>query len=220
MQRSIIISLLLFTSASSGFVHCRRGFIPASTSATTTSNSSLLNQCSTDESPQEITEDRCIHVSAETRLPVDAHEAYSAFEDLARQPDWSPWLSSVEYTSDQETLWKMKYLGFSFSWKSITTIEERPSRISWESTHGLKNFGSVEFRDSDSEEDTLMILRMTFVTPRILKHLVGQRSKSIVETKMLKTTLENFRKDMDFLVSQNSKGSNIHHHTIPDPGVE
>ena len=40
---------------------------------------------------------RAVDVSSEIFLPFSAELAYDSFSDLTRQPEWSPWLHSVEY---------------------------------------------------------------------------------------------------------------------------
>jgi uncharacterized membrane protein len=137
-----------------------------------------------------------IPVSAEIEIPLAAEIAFDAFADLPRQATWADWLKSVEYISpdNPETMWKMSYLGLSYSWKAISTRQERPFVIEWESTSGLKNFGRVDFTKLDSDR-THMKLTLTFLAPRLLVKMLGQQGAiaRLVEKRMLQTMLHNFR---------------------------
>jgi len=111
-----------------------------------------------------------IAVSASIILPFQADIAFSAFADLPRQPTWSNWLHSVEYTDEidddnkeevqeidgialRETKWVMQWKkAFRFSWKSRVTNIMRPSLIEWESTSGLRNMGKIEFTEQEVTE--------------------------------------------------------------------
>jgi len=136
-----------------------------------------------------------IVVSSDIELPVPANIAYDAFANLPRQPTWSPWLQSVEYINDKqdETKWKMKYLGLSVSWNAISTRQERPNIIEWKSTSGLQNFGRVHFKSIDDK--TYMTMTMTFVAPKFIVKVCGRGSRlsKMVENRMIKKTLANFR---------------------------
>ena len=75
-------------------------------------------------------------------LPFSAEIAFDTFSDLTRQPEWSPWLSAVEYLKKKEvhdlpeTKWYLRGPGLRFSWKAVSTINDRPNKIGWESTSG------------------------------------------------------------------------------------
>ena len=140
-----------------------------------------------------------IVVSSELEVDIPIDVAFDAFADLPRQPSWSPWLRSVEYSGppgneQSETLWKMRYMGFSMSWNSKTVQMKRPNVIAWESTRGLKNFGLIEFQ-ATSEHSTHVKLTMTFLPPRFLNNNVMgfRRMTRVIEDRMLQTTLKNFR---------------------------
>lgn len=142
-------------------------------------------------------ENNRVVVSTDIELPFPAHVAYDAFADLPRQPTWSPWLKSVEYLAGserKETKWEMKYLGVAVSWNAVSTRLERPYRIEWESTSGLKNFGKVHFEPLDDKR-TRMKMTMTFILPKFLTVVFGKGAKlrRIIEKRMIQTTLANFR---------------------------
>ena len=144
-----------------------------------------------------------IIVSSEMDIDVPIEMAYDAFRDLPRQPSWSPWLRSVEYLDGDanKSLWKMKYLGLTISWKAKNTNLQRPNLIEWESVSGLKNYGRVEF-EKLTPQFTRMRFVMTFEPPRVVGSLVGKSKKirNIVEEKMLQKTLQNFR---NIIVAEN-----------------
>lgn len=153
-------------------------------------------------------EGKRIDITSSIELPFPAEAAYDAFSDLRRQPSWSPWLRSVEYINDDGTvadekttessLWTLKMSGFKFSWTAIETKNERPNTIQWESTSGLKNFGTVRFEpmgDPSSPTRTLMTMNLSFVTPMVIAALFRRSKKvqSIVEEKMIRTSMASFR---------------------------
>jgi len=139
---------------------------------------------------------RNIEVAQSIHLPFPREVAYDAFSDLSRQPTWSTWLRSVELVPDQpgHTKWTMKFMGLSYSWISVSDCAQRPSVIKWESISGLKNYGVVRFRERDNDQ-TEMTMQMTFVAPRAVSALFrrSKRIASVVEEKMIRTTMVNFR---------------------------
>ena len=147
----------------------------------------------------DVDDKRKIEVTSEVKLPFSRDVAYDAYSDLTRQPSWSSWLYSVEYTdeSKETSKWTMRFMGIKYSWTAIALRNERPSVIRWKSTSGLKNFGIVKFlpQPDDSQYPTLMTMRMTFVAPRAAA-AVFRRSKKManfVKEKMIKDSMLNFR---------------------------
>ena len=232
-----LIALLLSASCIHGFANhnlipCIHGFanhnlIPSShrynspLGSTAAEEDSLVSSGS---SKREIT------ASAKVILPFAATTAFDAFADLPRQPSWSPWLHDVRYIdgADAEddgsdagvvipikdgiplrnTKWTMGYKAFKFSWHAVSTNLERPSIIEWQSTSGLRNYGSVRFDERVLDEErveTEMVLAMRFRAPRVIAALFRRSStiKGVMET-MLRGTLEGFRdvvmkEDLDLL---------------------
>ena len=98
----------------------------------------------------------------------------------------------------------MGYRGFQFSWNAVSTRLERPYLIEWQSTSGLRNYGSVRFTegataaangaDEDEPQQTEMVLSMKFIAPRVIAALFRRSSKiqDVMET-MLTGTLLGFR---------------------------
>ena len=151
---------------------------------------------------------RGLEVASEIHLPFPMELAYDTFADVTRQPEWSPWLHSVEWIeeeSDNEhtiqsksSKWTLQVLGVRYSWISIATTEDRPQVIEWESTSGLKNFGRVHIQPRvgpHGEEQSFLSMSMTFVPPRLVA-AVFRNTKALsrfMEQKMLKSSLEMFR---------------------------
>lgn len=149
---------------------------------------------------------KTIVVESALVVPFSATTAFDAFSDLTRQVDYSPWLHSVTYLNPPrsgddtrgidlgETKWTMAYMGVRFSWNSIVSKLERPHLLEWHSASGMKNFGSVQFTSLDKDR-TEVVMRMTFVTPRLVAALFRRSSAiaHVVEKKIIRTTLVNFR---------------------------
>jgi uncharacterized membrane protein len=141
-----------------------------------------------------------IQVSAAIELPFPKNVAYDAFSDLSRQSSYSPWLKSVEYIEGErnsvgsKTRWRLAYLGLRFTWNSISTLQDpKNGIIEWESITGLQNHGRVTFQEL-SEDRTYMNMTMSFTVPRIAARLLGpHKLASIVEKRILETTVRNFR---------------------------
>lgn len=149
---------------------------------------------------------RTIAVESALVVPFSATTAFDAFCDLSKQVDYSPWLSSVTYLNPPEpgmdtkgkdmgeTRWTMKYMGVKFSWNSVVSNLDRPRALEWESTSGMKNYGSVNFIPLDKDR-TEVTMRMTFVAPRLVAALFRRSSvmANVVQSKIIRTTLVNFR---------------------------
>lgn len=149
---------------------------------------------------------RTIVVEGSLLLPFSQTTAFDSFSDLARQVDYSPWLQSVVYLNPPsdgtdtrgkdlgETKWTMAYMGVRFNWNSVLSRLERPHTLEWQSTSGMRNYGSVNFIPID-ENNTEVTMRMAFVTPRLVAALFNRSSKiaNVVENRIIRTTLLNFR---------------------------
>ena len=137
-------------------------------------------------------------------LPFPSSIAFDTFCDLPRQPEWSPWLSAVEYIDSNNNLqsegvgrrtkWYLRGPGIRLSWNALSTCLERPCKIGWKSTSGVRNEGYVTFM-GENDHECKMSLEMRFVSPRIVQRLFSSRTgkiKRFVENKMLSGTLTRF----------------------------
>jgi uncharacterized membrane protein len=144
--------------------------------------------------------DTGVSASATIELPFSSNIAFDAFKDPIRQPSWSSWLKSVEYIDEianpDITKWTIGLLGLKFSWTAKHTLRDRENGIiEWQSATGLQNRGRVTFIPIHNNLTTMKI-SMTFVTPRVVSKLLGNKKKALqrlVEERMLGQTLEKFR---------------------------
>ena len=149
-----------------------------------------------------ISEKRKIEITSQVDLPFSPEVAYDVYSDLTRQSSWSNWLHSVEYFGDdrEKSKWTMKFMGVKYSWTAIATKNLRPHTIEWESTSGLRNFGTVHFEQQQSNDgistpNTKMKMQMTFVAPRIVSGLFrrSNRLANFVRDKMITASMLEFR---------------------------
>lgn len=153
-----------------------------------------------------VSKKQLIEVTSQVELPFSAEIAYDAYSNLPRQPSWSSWLDSVVFLNDDArkdgrlaSKWTMKFLGIRYSWEAVALKNERPRVMQWQSTTGLRNFGTVEFHPQttnyDDEDKTLMTLKMTFVAPRAVSAVFRKsgRIASYVERNLISKSLLDFR---------------------------
>jgi uncharacterized membrane protein len=143
----------------------------------------------------EISAKRKVSIESEVYLPFSAEIAYDAFSDLRRQPTWSPWLHKVEYLDNATSNWILRFMGFRYSWISISTVNERPHTIQWESVSGIKNFGIVQFEKLEGSNKTRMTMKMTLIAPRPVALLFRRSNQlsSFIEKRMINSSLTSFR---------------------------
>jgi pimeloyl-ACP methyl ester carboxylesterase/O-succinylbenzoate synthase/uncharacterized membrane protein len=136
-------------------------------------------------------------------LPFAASVAHARFTDLPQQPRWSPWLSSVAYSSQSasqsamaQTEWKLHIRSIPLTWRAVSTVSYDPwPSIAWESVAGLQNKGRVDFVSSATNQDACtMKVRLTARPPRVLRPLFRSFAlEAFVRDKVLKWSLEMFR---------------------------
>lgn len=170
------------------------GELPSAKKTNRPSSSSVSSRCS-----------ELIEVSTEIDLPFPKSVAFDAFADLSRQSTFSPWLKSVEYLDGANqnsvgttTRWTLSYMGLRFSWNAVSTRQDREHGvIEWESVTGMKNNGRVEFHEV-GDDRTHMKMTMRFRKPVFANRMLGESGKiaSMVENRILKSTLLNFRQDV------------------------
>jgi o-succinylbenzoate synthase len=138
---------------------------------------------------------REISVVVTLPLPFSAETASSRFTDLPSMSRWSPWISSVQYLGT-ETEWTVDVRGIPLKWRATSQILDDPyPGIQWQSVSGVSNRGIVEFAPESSSSCTMNV-RMTIVTPRLLRPLFQGTSLFVEEflrDKLLKWSLEMFR---------------------------
>jgi uncharacterized membrane protein len=144
-------------------------------------------------------------ITAAIELPFDIETAFDSYANLTQQSSWTPWVKAVEYldsNGDQfhtktdsllfrESLWTIKYWGFSMSWKARNTPStRRPHVIEWRSTSGLKNSGRVDFRALGPNR-TYMSLTVSCHTPTVLAR--STTLAHLVKRQMIQPSLKAFR---------------------------
>lgn len=211
--QALFCSSLAFSSDARPIIHLWGSHQRTSTQRVGCLSSSPAPQAETEENltKEESSRDsrlskRTIFVESTLSLPFSQTTAFDAFSDLTRQVEYSPWLKSVDYLNPPEdgvdtigkdlgeTKWCMAYCGIRFSWNSIVSRLDRPHTLEWESTSGMKNYGSVNFVPID-DKNTTVTMRMSFVTPRLVAALFNRSNKivHVVENRIIRTTLINFR---------------------------
>jgi uncharacterized membrane protein len=168
-------------------------------------------------SPKDIQEavirpSRAISISKSILVPFSIETAYDAFSDFPRQAEFSPWIRQVRIVNEDandiipndpsklvRTQWSMGFRGLSIHWNAICTTMLRPYCIEWESTSGMKNYGTVTFQEEKegikTRSKTRVTLTMTFVAPTLVARLFRKSSalQEFVQNRMVGTTLRNFR---------------------------
>lgn len=176
-----------------------------------------------------------IEVETEIALPFSSAVAFDAFSDLRRQPSFSHWLDSVEYIDGwtqnevgSHSKWTISVSGFRFSWKSVSKQLDRDNGvIEWGSLTGLKNEGTLGVFTYNMESDkrkqtgkvkfssngmeTHMRLSMCIFVPNFAARIMGGgKVAKMIENRMLKPTLESFRRH----VIQESKANSVANTTM------
>jgi uncharacterized membrane protein len=113
--------------------------------------------------------------SVQTEVPLKI--CWQLWQDRTRIPNWMPWIASVSYDEKDKTKtkWTLETEQFgqklSFSWtaKDLEPIEYE--RIAWKSEDGLRNRGSVTFKQQGQGEKTTTKIEMAieYEVPSILK---------------------------------------------------
>jgi o-succinylbenzoate synthase len=169
---------------------CTIGIMPDSATETSAYEASTAQSSNGNE----------ISVAVSFPLPFSAETACSRFTDLPSMSRWSPWISSVRYLGT-ETEWTINIRGIPLTWRAASQVVTDPfPGIQWQSVSGLNNRGIVEFVADESTSDAsitcTMNVRMTIVTPRVLRPLFQGTSlflEEFLRNKLLKWSLEMFR---------------------------
>lgn len=129
------------------------------------------------------------------QIPASKDVSFKLYSQLDQHPSWSPWLHSVRYIDSTQTLWQLKSLGLTFSWKANNTIVDPPNTIQWESLDGLPNKGLVYFIE-EKQDSTHMVLSIKYDLPltaaAVIEKIGGDAYKTFV-TDTLLNDLKRFR---------------------------
>mmetsp|Transcript_25845 Transcript_25845/g.75760 ORF Transcript_25845/g.75760 Transcript_25845/m.75760 type:complete len:183 (-) Transcript_25845:255-803(-) len=130
---------------------------------------------------------RWCHTSARQLIRAPSSQAYRAYRDLARMPDWSP-VSRVDVEPQTgDSVWTLGYRGIEVSWKARVTVDECPALMQWESISGPPNRGKVTFTPVHGDGMCTMELTMSYQIPGSITKIV---ESSIVQTFIAKRCLE------------------------------
>ncbi|CAL6407224.1 unnamed protein product [Bathycoccus prasinos] len=110
--------------------------------------------------------------SVETRVPLKI--CWQLWQDRTRIPNWMPWIAKVEYDDIDKTKTKWileteqfgQKLQFSWTAKDLEPVEYE--RIAWKSEDGLRNRGSVTFKDVGNNS-TKIEMMIEYEVPAVLK---------------------------------------------------
>eukprot|EP01041_Mallomonas_annulata_P006827 gene6827-13829_t len=117
--------------------------------------------------------------SATISIPAKTFQVYELFSQFNEHPTWSPWLDNVKYDpSSPLSVWTLKTLGFTYSWKANTIAQCPPSKnspclLQWESIEGFANRGKVIFEDLDNI-GTKLTLTVSFDLPEAAVFVLEQ----------------------------------------------
>ncbi|CAM9326255.1 unnamed protein product [Scytosiphon promiscuus] len=127
-------------------------------------------------------------------VPASSEDTYSLYSDLRRQPDWSPWLKSVEHDRESGTSkWVIQSNGIKVSWKAKNTAEVYGSEVAWESTTGLSNRGRVTFQDKGKER-CLMTLTLSYNLPFVIASVLRLEAVEKFVKRTILSDLSRFKK--------------------------
>ncbi len=110
--------------------------------------------------------------SVETQVPLKI--CWQLWQDRTRIPNWMPWIAKVEYDDKDRTKTKWileteqfgQKLQFSWTAKDLEPVEYE--RIAWKSEDGLRNRGSVTFKEVGNN-NTKIEMMIEYEVPAVLK---------------------------------------------------
>ncbi|KAJ1420778.1 hypothetical protein B484DRAFT_319627, partial [Ochromonadaceae sp. CCMP2298] len=98
-------------------------------------------------------------------LSAPIKHAFSLYSDLNEHPTWSPWLTDVDYdVKSGLSVWKLRKLGLTYSWRANNTVVNAPYIIQWESLDGVPNKGKVD-GVAEANLRTLMTMTVSYELP-------------------------------------------------------
>ncbi|CAM9317396.1 unnamed protein product [Ectocarpus sp. 12 AP-2014] len=127
-------------------------------------------------------------------VPASTQDAYSLYSDLQRQPEWSPWLKSVQHDRVTGTSkWVIQSNGIKVSWNAQNTVEVYGSEVAWESTTGLSNRGRVTF-DDKGDGRCLMTLTLSYNLPYVIASVLRLEAVERFVKRTILSDLARFKK--------------------------
>jgi len=150
---------------------------------------------------------RCGHVrmgtwveggSSSTAVAVPAPFAFNIVSDYQRWPEWSPWLSRVEtFDADVDgatSKWHLKFRAVDVNWNSRVVERIPDERLSWESTSGIRNSGSLTAAPYDDDPSSCTVtVSVRYEIPSLLEKLLSTRAIANLVSRRLQADLNRFR---------------------------
>jgi uncharacterized membrane protein len=127
-------------------------------------------------------------------VPASVEEVYSRWSDFTSFPDFMSNVEAVEKLGGNRYHWVARIFGAKTEWDAEVTDQEPDRRISWRSTSGPYNAGTVEFTPT-GDGKTEVRLRLEYTPPG---GKAGQMLDSIAQVtrKEVKEDLRNFKRLM------------------------
>ena len=101
--------------------------------------------------------------TVEKSIVVDVHvnTAYNQWTQFEEFPQFMEGVESVQHQGDAHTHWRAKIAGKDVEWDADITEQTPDQRVSWRSTTGAHNAGTVSFQ-SESADRTRVTLRLEY----------------------------------------------------------
>lgn len=137
-----------------------------------------------------------IEKSIDVDVPVRA--AYDQWTQFETFPEFMAGVESVQQVTDTRLHWKAEIAGVTREWDAEIVDQQPDQRITWRSTDGTTNAGTVSF--SEATPGTRVTLRLEFEPDGIVEktgdvlHIVDRRAegdlerfKAFIESRMVPT---------------------------------
>lgn len=92
---------------------------------------------------------------------VPVNTAYNQWTQFEEFPQFMEGIESVKQEGDSHTRWRANIAGKTVEWNADITEQAPDQRVSWRSTTGAHNAGTVSFR-SEGSEQTNVTLRLEY----------------------------------------------------------
>lgn len=127
-------------------------------------------------------------------VPAPVDEVYRRWSDFTRFPEFMSNVEEVRKTGNNTYHWVARIFGIKEEWDAEVTDREPDRRLSWQSTSGAQNSGTVTFR-ALPDDKTEVSLRLEYTPPG---GQVGETIDKLTQTTRREVTedLKNFKRLM------------------------
>jgi CBS domain-containing protein len=129
-------------------------------------------------------------ISADTVVNVPVHAAYDQWTKFERFPSFMAGVEEVRQLDDTHLHWRAKVAGKEREWDAQITSQQPDQQVSWRSTTGTRNDGTVRFEPLDPHK-TRVKVEMAF-QPEGVSEQMGAAIG--LPNRRVKADLERFRK--------------------------